>query len=158
MKNLAGSNEATLRAVTELSAAKIPLVPASYMDGEVGSAVEGEFRAGIHLFRFVRGWAYWRVSCSPGMPVESLLSLNAAPCSGSGTRYSGRPGTLGAVARAHGYAGGMEEEQIRKWGPCDSWHIDSPEGLAAFAAWCFASLGPPIPRKCDACGGSGVVP
>lgn len=104
MKNLAGSNEATLRAVEELAAAKIPLVPAHDMDGEVGSAVEGELRAGLHAFHFVRGWAYWRVSCSPGLPADVAARLNAAPCAGNGTRYSGRPGTLGAVARAHGYA------------------------------------------------------
>lgn len=57
------------------------------------------------------------------------------PFSGAGTRYSGETPTLGAVARAHGFAGGMSSEQIREWGACDSWHIDTPEGLAAFTAW-----------------------
>lgn len=158
MKNLAGSSEATLRAVEELAAAKIPLVPARDMGGEVASAVEGELRAGLHSFHFVRRWAYWSASCAPGLPADVASRLNATPCNSVGTHYSGRPGTLGAVARAHGYAGGMEEEQLRKWGACDSWHIDTPEGLAAFAAWLVSEIGPPLSRKCETCGGKGVVP
>lgn len=139
MRNLAGSNDATTMAAGELTLAGIPVVNSPKPDGETHAKVDGELRAGAYLFRFVRGWAYWKVSCSPELPVDLVLQLNATPFEGQGNKYSGGAPVLGSVARAHGYARGMEEEQIREWGPCDSWHIDTPEGLAAFASWCRTS-------------------
>lgn len=71
--------------------------------------------------------------------------LNDAPGVGGGTKYSGAGASLGSVVRAHGFAGGMSSAQVREWGECSTWHIDTIEGLKAFAQWFRANM-EPAPR------------
>lgn len=142
MKNLAGvkSEESTPATVAELAAAGVPVIPAPDRCGEVLSNAAGRLEAGGHVFTFRRLWVYWAVAATPPLPPHTAVALNDAPFSGPGTHYSGRFATLGAVVRAHGFAGGMDSAQVREWGPCDSWHIDTSEGLAAFVAWAASNL------------------
>lgn len=140
MQNLAGHDESSRIAAEELQRAGIPLTPAAKPEHETRSQVDGLLTVGPYAFRFIRRWAYWSVHVTPHMPMEIALRLNAAPGPGGGTKYSGSGTTLGAVARAHGFAGGMDEEMMNEWGDCDHWHVDTPEGLAAFVAWIRANL------------------
>lgn len=140
MKNLAGVQESSRLAAEELFRAGVPIVPATGPDGEVEAQVEGALRAGPYSFRFVRRWAYWSAKATPPLPAAIAVSLNDAPGPGGGTKYSGGGSNLGAVARAHGFAGGMDSKTVREWGECEVWHIDTPEGLAVFAAWCRENL------------------
>lgn len=135
MQNLAGHNESSRLAAEELRAAGITIIPAASPEHETRSQVDGELQAGPHMFRFIRRWAYWSAQATPPLPVAVALRLNEADGPGGGTKYSGNGNALGAVARAHGFAGGMDAEMLRKWGECDHWHIDTPEGLTAFAKW-----------------------
>jgi hypothetical protein len=81
------------------------------------------------------------VKVTPPLPVGRAVALNDAPLAATGgTRYSGDSETLGAVARAHGFAGGMPSDKMRDWGDCEGWHIDTPEGLAAFVRWLKTNL------------------
>lgn len=140
MQNLAGSKDSSLRAAQELEQADIPIKPAVEPDRETGALVEGAFEVGGHRFQCVRRWAYWSVNVTPPLPVDVAARLNSAPGPGGGSHYSGGGKNLGAVARAHGFACGMDERMLREWGSCDSWHIDTPEGLVAFARWCRENL------------------
>lgn len=140
MQNLAGHNESSRLAAEELTRAGIPIVPAATPEHETRSQVDGLLSVGAYTFRFIRCWAYWSARATPDMPMEVVLRLNEAPGPGGGTRYSGSGSNLGAVARAHGFVGGMDSEMVRKWGDCDHWHIDTPEGLVAFVTWLRANL------------------
>lgn len=159
MQNLAGSKDSSLRAAQELEQADIPIKPAVEPDRETGALVEGAFEVGGYRFQCVRRWAYWSVNVTPPLPVDVATRLNSAPGPGGGSRYSGGGKNLGAVARAHRFAGGMDEKMLREWGACDGWHIDTPEGLVAFARWCRNNLGTsevateaPIHSRLDALG------
>jgi len=140
MKNLAGHEESSRLAAEELRRAAIPIIPADKPEHETGAQIEGELQAGAYTFRFTRRWAYWSAKATPPLPASIAVRLNESPGPAGRTHYSGNGSNLGAVARAHGFAGGMDAVSVREWGECEIWHIDTPEGLDAFATWCRGNL------------------
>ena len=84
--------------------------------------------------RIQRRWNYFSVSLVPALPLAAALEVNHAPHRCCGTSYSGDGPALGAVARAHGHAGGLEDGRLRAYQgggrPVDLWHCDSIGALA----------------------------
>lgn len=131
-KNLAGYSRATERFEEELRAAGLQAVPSINPDGETRAAVDGfaDLGGGFTL-RVVRRWVYSSPTIDPALPAEAAAEVNELPFNHDGSHYSGTEQTLGAVARAHGFSGGLPDEQVLEWGPCRGWHCDSTEALAA---------------------------
>ena len=83
--------------------------------------------------RIQRRWNYFSVSLVPALPLAAALEVNHAPHRCCGTSYSGTGPALGAVARAYGHAGGLEDHELRtyqKGRGVDTWHCDSIGALA----------------------------
>lgn len=102
---------------------------------EVGITFVGVARspAGF-VARIQRRWGYFSVTLSPALPLAAALEVNHAPhhCSPGGD--SGDGPALGAVARAHGYGMGLNDDALRAYQgggrPVDLWHCDSIGALA----------------------------
>lgn len=102
---------------------------------EVGITFVGVARspAGF-VARIERRWGYFSVTLSPALPLAAALEVNHAPhhCSPGGD--SGDGSALGAVARAHGYGHGLDDDALRRYQgggrPVDLWHCDSIGALA----------------------------
>lgn len=150
MQNLAGVVAADANQIVrrELEAAGIQVVPFT-PDGEVRATFGGVIEVGGYAIRLDRRWVYWsaqvqrvpnqREDRRPHLPGPLAVALNDAPHIGMGTKYSGGGATLGSVVRADGFAGGQSSEDIADG--VSHWHIDTQEGLNAFAQWCRAELG-----------------
>ena len=159
MRNLAGnsSSTATDLCIAELKAAGITVVDIEQgTSGEVRSKVTGT----LGPFTFERYWCYWVVRGR--MSYEHAQAINTAKrpiprrCQGGWrvagrrfptvdhalawmgrhgrpvcrSKYSGYESTWGDVIRVEGFAGGTK---VDPWG-CSSWHVDTADGLAYFAA------------------------
>lgn len=73
----------------------------------------------LDSWRFTRSWYYW-VAKGPGINIEQAVQLNE--------KY-------GTVVRADGYAGGIQDLWDHFKGfAVGTYHIDTQEGLNAFAA------------------------
>lgn len=131
-RNLAGDPSATEHFEEELRTAGLQIVPSVSVDGETKVMSDGfaDLGGGFTL-RVVRRWAYSAPTCFPPLPAEAAAEVNALPFEHGGSRYSGTEQRLGAVARAHGFAGGMTDEMVRSWGPCRGWDCDSTRALGA---------------------------
>lgn len=151
MRNLAGveASEATTVATLELTTAGIQTVPLT-PTGEVHATVGGVIEVGGYEIRLDRRWVYWGAQVvrmpnqpedrGPRLPGPLAVALNDAPHSNNdGTRYSGSGRGLGAVVRADGYAGGQASSDLVEDG-VRGWHIDTQDGLNAFAQWCRDNL------------------
>jgi len=126
MQNLAGHPKATELISVELQNAGIPIEVLDAPYGEPRATLGG--RIGKFIFR--RAWVYWtvRVDGDAEMSESHARQINDAPReSQDATKYSGGD-TWGGVIRVDGFAGGTGVS-----GPVDSWHIDTPDGLAYFA-------------------------
>ena len=126
MQNLAGHPKATELIAIELQKAGIPIEMLDVPYGEPRATLGGS----IGKFIFRRAWVYWTVSVEGGaeMSESHARQINDAPRdSQDATKYSGGD-TWGGVIRVDGFSGGTSVS-----GPVDSWHIDTPDGLAYFA-------------------------
>jgi hypothetical protein len=135
VQNLAGVEEATRLAALELAEAGIAIVAAAKLESETRCQIQGELRAWDRVARFTRKWAYWSVTVSPPLSAELAVALNEAPGVEGRSKYSGSESRLGSTVRAHGFAGGMSTNEVREWGSCGTWHIDTSPALKAFAEW-----------------------
>lgn len=133
MRNLAGDPESTAMFAEELSKAGVPIRACKPYD-ETETQVCGLLVAGAHTLTFNRGWVYTSVSVEPPFPLALALKIDRTPHGERGTRYSGTPGRLGAVARCHGFAGGPPPDEIFDGDPVAHYHIDTADGLRAFVA------------------------
>lgn len=123
MQNLAGHPQATEFIAIELQKAGIPIEMLNAPWGEPRATLGGR----LGKFRFRRGWVYWIVDDAE-MTEAHARQINAEPReSQDATKYSGG-NTWGGVIRVDGFAGGRSVG-----GPVDTWHIDTPDGLAYFA-------------------------
>jgi hypothetical protein len=125
MRNLAGHPNSTALCAIELQAAGITITALDRPHGEPGSLVGGQ----VGPFKFRRAWVYWCVSGK--MSEEHARAINLAPREPTDrdSKYSGGEHTWGSVIRVDGFAGGRDVD-----GSVDSWHIDTEDGLAFFAA------------------------
>lgn len=132
MHNLAGYHNSTEAFSNELRVIGARILPTDAPDGETGACVIGEIQlpAGFTL-RIVRRWVYHSVTISPHIPETVVAELNQLPFHGTKGHYSGPSGTLGAVARATGYAGGMTTAEILKEHGVSHWHCDTIEATCA---------------------------
>lgn len=158
MKNFAGigAGEADVVVGRELAEAGIRVVPHTPV-GEVRAALGGVIEADGYEIRLRRAWVYWVASvermpncpedAAPHLPGPLAVALNDAPHARDfGSKYSGDLARLGGVVRADGYAGGQPSSALLDG--VRGWHIDTQEGLNAFAAWCRSSLaGGPVARE-----------
>lgn len=118
MKNLAGDKQADQTIVEELKAAAIPIQGVGPQESEVPFTVIGN----LEPWQFERAWYYWvaKASEGQGLPKEVAKALNVI---------------FSETVRVQGYAGGTD---VKTWlspqGTIDSYHIDTQEGLNAFAA------------------------
>lgn len=138
MKNLAGHPEATEWFGRELAEAGVRALPCGPA-GEVRAAVMGraELPRGFVL-TVHRAWVYQTARIDPALPAALARAVNATPCDLPGTKYSGERGSLGAVCRAEGFAGGLPDDRIDD---TDHWHIDAAEALAPFVRAVSEALG-----------------
>lgn len=128
MRSLAGHPEATAIFRDELTAAGCAFVDVSAY-GEPKCTIVGTVALpGGFALRVERAWVYHVVTIVPPLPVALARAVNASPCDIEGNRYSGDVGTLGAVARTDGYAGGRSDAEITC--PVEHWHVDHPDALA----------------------------
>lgn len=142
IRNLAGvpADTATECVASELNAAGIQWVheKLDHRD-EVQSRVVGlMLDPRGRLFRFVRRWCYWsaRVYEGSALSIEEATALDVSAYDGPRSYYGGNRGVLGDVARWRGYAGGRPPATLWSDDVRDQhWHIDTAEGLAAFARW-----------------------
>jgi hypothetical protein len=154
MQNLAGTTtyEANPFVRRELEAAGIAVAPVNPGRSEVQATLGGVIEVGGYEIRLERRWVYWGAEVHrmpaqpedrrPHVPGPLAVALNDAPHIDRGTtKYSGASGRLGGVVRADGYAGGQASADIVEDG-VEHWHIDTQDGLNAFAQWCRAELGP----------------
>jgi hypothetical protein len=152
MRNLAGVDpvDASQTARAELLAAGVPV--AEHPDDgrqEVAVSCAGLLRMGDgRVATFRRLWCYWSVCVEPPLSVADACAINERPHAGDldagRSHYSGNSATLGAVARAFGYAGGMDRPMLERWcapDGCDGWHVDTQAGLAALVAALIARGG-----------------
>lgn len=126
MQNLAGHPKATELIAIELQKAGIPIEMLDVPYGEPRATLGGS----IGKFIFRRAWVYWTVRVEVGaeMSESHARQINdALRDSQDATKYSGGD-TWGGVIRVDGFSGGTSVS-----GPVDSWHIDTPDGLAYFA-------------------------
>lgn len=137
MRNLAGHPEATAIFRAELDAAGIPAEP-SAPEGETKCAVEGVLRFDGFTLRVTRRWCYASVRLDPPLPAALARDVNDAPCTIDGGHYSGEVGTLGAVARADGDAGGRESSRINS--VTGFWHVDHSDALPMLVAAVRAAI------------------
>jgi hypothetical protein len=131
MRNLAGggSGENDAAILAELAEARVRALRLPvYLRDEVCADVIGLLDAEPFTLIFQRAWCYWRVTCSPPMPLDAALAIDGLPMPVTDGHYSGRRGVLGDVVRADGHAGGPAPTR-----PVDVWHIDTLVGLVAFA-------------------------
>lgn len=117
MINLAGTgNDEQAKKELEEAGIEIFAYPESYRtSNECKLTVVGT----VGPWLFTRSWYYW-VAKGPGINIEQAVQLNE--------KY-------GTVVRADGYAGGIEDLWDHFKGfAVGTYHIDSQEGLNAFAA------------------------
>ena len=142
IRNLAGVpvDMATECVTGELNAAGIQWVHAKldHRD-EVQSRVVGlMLDPRGRLFKFVRRWCYWsaRVHEGRALSPDEATALDTSAYDGPRSCYGGDRGVLGDVVRWRGCAGGRAPAS--DWSDdaeSHHWHIDTAEGLAAFARW-----------------------
>jgi hypothetical protein len=119
MKNLAGDKDCDAEIITELGAAGIFLKQIERENREVPASVIGSFGC----WEFRRAWYYW-IATAPygrGIPTHVARILN---------------GIWEDVIRIGGFAGGVSVDEpsfISAANTIDTYHIDSQEGLNAFA-------------------------
>lgn len=85
--------------------------------------------------RIERRWAYYSVTLSPALPLATALEVNHAPHRCARGAYSGAGRALGAVARAHGHASGLDDDALRTYQGgrhVECWHCDSIGALGTF--------------------------
>lgn len=134
MKNLAGQPDATAAFRLELLAADLGAVHATEPDRETRATVDGwdELPGGFTL-RVTRRWCHAAARITPPLPLDAAVEINERPVRVAGTHYSGTRGRLGDVARAYGYAGGLDaaglRDYARRCGNLDLWHVDTVTGL-----------------------------
>jgi hypothetical protein len=117
MKNLAGDSRADNTIRQELRRARIPMKDTPLGRTEVPFTVIGRLGA----WTFKRAWYYWMAHAEygKGLPEEKAEALN--------TRWR-------EEVRVQGYAGGTDVAQwLTGAGTIDTYHIDTQEGLNAFA-------------------------
>ena len=118
MKNLAGVKTCDVDIEQELRAAGVPFLRLWPRGGEVDSAITGMLAG----WKFTRAWYYWVARCeNSGLPLDVATAFNAHH---------------GSDVRCDGYAGGspVAMHWRHSWQRADAYHIDTPEGLAAFVA------------------------
>ncbi len=166
MQNLAGRDpdEATAVVLAELPPCVYP--EARVVDKrftEVYARYNGVMRfKGGRVVRFERMWCYWSVRCEPPIPAPDCHEINEREGDFGGTKYSGRVARLGSVVRAFTNGGGMDRAEIDVWiseygdaaRGVDSYHVDTPEGLAAFVDELRRLYGEPLMP--EACAGAEV--
>lgn len=135
MRNLAGHPDSNALWINELVEAGLRPVPSAEPDGETRVLADGlvDLGGGFTL-RVVRQWVYASAKITPALPIDAAVEVNESPyLDASGTKYSGRTPTLGALARAQGYAGGMSAEHLRRYsrGSVEHWHCDTIPALSA---------------------------
>lgn len=83
--------------------------------------------------RITPGQGYFVVRIYPAIPSSAAESVNNVRHIEDGTRNSTHNGTLGGLARAHGFAGGLFGEDLRGYadGHVDLWHVDAIGALDA---------------------------
>lgn len=125
MQNLAGHPNATALCAVELQAANIRIVALDEPYGFPRSLVAGQ----VGAFTFRRAWAYWIVDGEMSEAHARAINTAVRHPTDRDSKYSGAECTWGDVIRVDGFSGGTEVT-----GPVDSWHIDTDDGLAFFAA------------------------
>ena len=118
MKNLAGNKECDQTITEELTAAAIPTKEVEQTRSEVPYTVVGD----LSPWELNRAWYYWMASApeGQGLPEEIAETMNT---------------TFSDVVRVAGFSGGTGvKEWLSAKGTIDTYHIDTQEGLNAFAA------------------------
>ncbi len=113
MINLAGNENANQFVKLELEEADVPIIITKFkkrFTPEVPSTMIGVLQFGDVVITFTRAWYYWVVHLTSPLPYDTANPLNDI---------------AGAEIRAEGFAGGTS---IDKDG-CDSYHVDSQNGL-----------------------------
>lgn len=141
------AEDANLLVQNELALAGIEPITIP-VQGEVRASLGGNLEAGGYVIRLHRAWMYWSATVvampnspedrAPHLPAPLAKALNDAVYQGPQSYYSGRGPRLGGVVRADGYAGGQDSSELGDGVSC--WHIDTQEGLNAFAKWVKENL------------------
>lgn len=141
------TEDADLLISRELAQARISPITIP-VGGEVRASLGGNIEAGGYVIRLRRAWVFWVATVAvmpnppedrmPHLPEPLAKALNDAGYKGAQSYYSGREPKLGSVARAGGFAGGQDSSELGRG--VYSWHIDTQEGLNAFAAWIKENL------------------
>lgn len=125
MKNIAGHPQASQICADELQEVGIKIQVLAEPHGEPRSIIGGY----LNGFTFRRAWVYWCVEGKMSHDKANELNMSPRPVTTTDTKYSGAARTWGDVIRVEGFAGGTA---VRADG-CDSWHIDTMDGLQKFA-------------------------
>lgn len=129
MENLAGKpqDEANEQCRAELTAAGLRTLLEVKAGGTgVKATMVGAYITLNVFFGFQRAWYYWIVKATKPFPLAKILVFNAK---------------WGKQARMSGHVYGYSNKEVEayhlegEFGRLDSWHIDTPEALAAFV--CF---------------------
>lgn len=141
------TEDADLLVLRELSLAGIEPI-AIPIRGEVRASVGGAISVGGYEIRLRRAWVYWDATVAampnppeddaPHLPAPLARALNDAVYQGPQNYYSGRGPRLGSIVRADGYNGGQDSSELNDG--VTGWHIDTQEGLNAFAKWIKENL------------------
>lgn len=86
--------------------------------------------------RIVSGRSYFVVRIYPGLPADAAEVISSRRHIENGTGNSTHDGRLGGLARAHGFAGGLFGDDLRRYGcgHVDMWHVDAIGALDALMA------------------------
>lgn len=126
MRNLAGvpAEEADRVVTEELLTAGIAAIPGLFV-GEVKTSRGGVLEAHGRAVTLRRAWYCWIATIhGPPVPLAPMRALNDG---------------YGREVRAGGYSGGRDTQRIAAG--LSVWHIDTAQGLKAFADW-FRGLKP----------------
>lgn len=118
MKNLAGDKQCDQTIREELEAAAIPAKGVDPQRSEVPYTVIGN----LEPWELKRAWYYWMASApkGQGLSKEVAEAMNTI---------------FRETVRVAGFAGGTDvKDWLSQQGTIDSYHIDTQEGLNAFAA------------------------